>query len=133
MEVTLALLCDSASVDDVGRISVVGQFDHVYVDTYPLRMRPKNIVLRMCGSLEEFQGEQPFAIRAYNQEGREIGEILGTVEPDRKPQDADSVQAVAILPLLEPHIPEPGPYRFDVVICEEVLASIDIQAHQIAA
>lgn len=133
MHVTLALLCDAASVTEEGKLSLVGQFDHVFVDTYPLRMWPKCIAMRMVGSLDEFQNEQPFAVRAYNEAGKEIGEIRGTVELREQPQDAEAVQVVAILPLVDPHIPEPGSYRFDVIFCEEVVASIDLQAHQIAA
>ena len=133
MEVTLALLCDAANVTEDGKLNIAGQFDHVLVDTYPLRMRPKCIALRMVGPSAEFRDEQPFAVRAYNEAGKEIGEVLGTVEPRRQPQDTELVQAVAILPLFDPHIPEPGSYRIDVFFCEEVVASIDLHAHQIAA
>ncbi len=129
MEVTLALLCDAASVTEEGKLNVLGQFDHVFVDTYPLRMWPKCIAMRMAGSHDEFQDVQPFAVRGYNEAGKEMGEIRGTVEPRQQPQDADLVYAVAILPLFDPHIPEPGSYRLDVVLREEVVASIDLQAH----
>lgn len=133
MDVTLALLCDAASVTEEGKLNVVGQFDHVFVDKYPLRMWPKCIAMRIVGTVDEFEHAQPFAVRAYNEAGKEIGEILGTVEPRRQPQDAETVQAVAILPLFDPHIPEPGSYRFDVFVCDEVVTSIHLQAHQVAA
>ena len=125
MKVTLALICDAANVTEDGKLNVVGQFDHVMVDAYPLRMRPKCIALRMSGSSDEFQNEQPFAVRAYNEAGKEIGEILGLVEPRLQPRGAALIQAVAILPLFDPHIPEPGSYRIDILLCEEVVASID--------
>ena len=133
MDVTLALLCDAANVTEDGKLNVIGQFDHVLVDTYPLRMWPKCIVLRLAGTPDDFQSSQPFAVRAYNEAGDEIGEILGTIEPRPQPLAAGRIQAVAVLPLLDPHIPEPGSYRYDVVLCEDVVASIDLHAHQISA
>ena len=133
MEVTLALLCDAANVTEDGKLNVVGQFDHIFVDAYPLRMQPKCIAMRLAGSPEEFLQAQAFAVRAYNEVGKEIGEVLGTVEPHKQPRNAKLIQAVAVLPLYDPHIPEPGSYRLDVLLCEEVVASIDLHAHLIAA
>lgn len=120
MDVTEALLCDSANIAADGKLSVLGRFDEIASPAFPA-LRPRScLVLRFSTEPAEESGQRPLAVRLLNADGYPIGEVCGSLDI------AGPAPLHAVVPLPGLTLPEPGDYSLEASLdgCEP--RSIDL-------
>jgi len=119
MHVDFAVLADYALIDQQGKLSVLGIFQHVWVASFPAVHPRTHLVLRVRGRRTEI-GEHRIRIRFVDDEGKELMGGEGTVQFGEPPAGITEVEAGAVL-VFDVPLPHPGAYAFEIGLNENVL------------
>ncbi len=123
MKVDLAVLCDYAIVDRLGKLSVMGIFEHLWIQQFPAVHPRVHLVLRLKGRRTEI-GDHAVRIRLLDEEDNEILGGNGVVTLSEPPAGVvDWLDAGTVL-VFDVPLTKPGPYRFDIYVDDAVLASV---------
>ena len=120
MHVDFAVLADYALIDQQGKLSVLGIFQHVWVAQFPAVHPRTHLVLRVRGRRTEI-GEHRIRIRFVDGEGKELIGGEGTVQFGEPPAGVTEVEAGAVL-VFDVPLAVPGTYAFEITLGESVLA-----------
>ena len=120
MDVTEALLCDSANIAADGKLSILGRFDEIAAPAFPALRPPACLVLQFGTEPAGEGGQHPLAVRLLNADGHPIGEVCGSLDI------AGPAPLHAVVPLPALTLPEPGDYSLEASLdgCES--RSIDL-------
>ena len=129
MILDFAVVADYALVDQAGKISVLGIFQHIWVQQFPAMHPRLHLVLRLKGRRTEV-GEHGVQIRLADESGSEILGGNGTVTFAEPPAGVTDIEAGAIL-VFDVPFPHPGLYRFEITVDGEVLATVPITVSQL--
>jgi hypothetical protein len=119
MHVDFAVLADYALIDQQGKLSVLGIFQHVWVASFPAVHPRTHLVLRVRGRRTEI-GEHRIRIRFVDDEGKELMGGEGTVQFGEPPAGITEVEAGAVL-VFDVPLPRSGAYAFEIGLNENVL------------
>jgi hypothetical protein len=119
-----AVVADYALVDQAGKISVMGIFQHIWVQQFPAMHPRLHLVLRLKGKRTEI-GEHDVRIRLMDEEGVEVLGGNGSVTFAEPPAGVTEIEAAAIL-VFDVPFPHPGAYRFDITIDGTQAADVPI-------
>lgn len=128
MHLDFAVVADYALVDQAGKISVLGIFQHIWVQQFPAMHPRLHLVLRLKGKRTEI-GEHAVHIRLVDEAGSEILGGSGNVTFAEPPAGVTDIEAGAILAFDVP-FPHAGLYRFDITIDGERKAEVPITVSQ---
>ena len=131
MNVDFAVVSDYALVDQAGKISVLGIFQHIWVQQFPAMHPRLHLVLRLKGKRTEI-GEHPVQIRLVDDRDTEILGGSGTVNFAEPPAGVTDIEAAAIL-VFDVPFPHPGTYRFAISVDSAPAASVPITVSQMPA
>src|SRR2546425_5280283 len=131
MHLDFAVVSDYALVDQAGKISVLGIFQHIWVQQFPAMHPRLHLVLRLKGKRTEI-GEHRVQIRLADEQGTEILGGSGQVTFAEPPAGVVDIEAAAIL-VFDVPFPHPGLYRFLITIDGEEKASVPITVSQVPA
>lgn len=129
MILDFAVVADYALVDQAGKISVLGIFQHIWVQQFPAMHPRLHLVLRLKGKRTEV-GEHGVQIRLADDAGVEILGGNGTVTFAEPPAGVTDIEAGAIL-VFDVPFPHAGQYRFEITVDGEVLATVPISVTQL--
>ena len=129
MILDFAVVADYALVDQAGKISVLGIFQHIWVQQFPAMHPRLHLVLRLKGKRTEV-GEHGVQIRLADESGIEILGGNGTVTFAEPPAGVTDIEAGAIL-VFDVPFPHPGLFRFEITVDGEVLATVPITVSQL--
>jgi hypothetical protein len=128
MIVDFAVVSDYALVDQQGKISVLGIFQHIWVQQFPAMHPRLHLVLRLKGKRTEI-GEHPVQIRLADGQGNEILGGNGTVSFAEPPAGVTDIEAAAIL-VFDVPFPREGQYHFEITVDGEVKAQVPISVSE---
>ena len=128
MNIDFAVVCDYALVDQFGKLSVIGVFQHIWVQKFPTVHPRLHLVIRLKGGRTEV-GQHNVQIRLLNEEDNEIISGEGKVHLPEPPAGVLEVEAGAILAFDVP-FDKPGLYRFEITIDSEPQRSVPIAVSQ---
>jgi hypothetical protein len=131
MIVDFAVVSDYALVDQQGKISVLGIFQHIWVQQFPAMHPRLHLVLRLKGKRTEV-GEHGVQIRLLDAHGAEILGGNGTVTFAEPPAGVMDIEAGAIL-VFDVPFPQPGVYHFEISVDGETKAEVPITVSQLQA
>ena len=114
MKVDFALACDYALIDQYGKLSVLGIFQHIWVAQFPAVHPRLHLVLRLKGKRTEV-GQHDVRIRLGDGDGAEVLSGSGTVTLAEPPAGGMEIEAGAIL-VFDAPLPHPGAYRFEITV-----------------
>ena len=114
MQVDFAVLADYALIDQHGKLSVLGIFQHVWVATFPAMHPRTHLVVRVRGKRIEV-GEHPLRIRFVDEGGAELMGGDGTVQFGEPAAGVTEIEAGAVL-VFDVPLPRPGAYAFEISI-----------------
>ena len=95
MKLDFAVVCDYAIVDQYGKLSVLGIFQHIWVAQFPAVHPRLHLVLRLKGRRTEV-GEHRVRIRLTDTHGTEVLSGDGTVTLAEPPTGVTEVEAGAL-------------------------------------
>jgi len=124
-----AVIADYALVDQAGKLSVLGIFQHIWVQQFPAMHPRLHLVLRLKGKRTEV-GEHQVQIRLLDEQDVEILGGNGNVNFAEPPAGVTEIEAGAIL-VFDVPFPHPGLYRFDITIDGERAASVPVTVSQL--
>lgn len=118
VHVDFAVIADYALVDQQGKLSVLGIFQHVWVAGFPTVHPRTHLVLRVRGRRTEI-GEHRIRIRFLDEQGQELMGGDGTVQFGEPPAGVTEVEAGAVL-VFDIPLPRPGNYAFEITLGDSV-------------
>ena len=107
-------MADYALIDQQGKLSVLGIFQHVWVSEFPAVHPRTHLVLRVRGRRTEI-GRHSIRIRFVNEQGTELLGGDGTVQFGEPPAGVTDVEAGAVL-VFDVPLPGAGQYAFEIVL-----------------
>ncbi|MGE0439750.1 MAG: hypothetical protein AB7L66_14365 [Gemmatimonadales bacterium] len=119
MHVDFAVLADYALIDQQGKLSVLGIFQHVWVASFPAVHPRTHLVIRVKGRRTEI-GEHGIRIRFVDDEGKELMGGEGTVQFGEPPAGITEVEAGAVL-VFDVPLPKAGSYAFEIILADNTL------------
>jgi hypothetical protein len=125
-----AVISDYALVDQAGKLSVLGIFQHIWVQQFPAMHPRLHLVLRLKGRRTEV-GEHAVQIRLLDDQNTEILGGSGSVIFAEPPAGVTDIEAGAVL-VFDVPFPHAGPYRFEITIDDEHQASVPVTVSQLA-
>jgi Family of unknown function (DUF6941) len=131
MHLDFAVVADYALVDQAGKISVLGIFQHIWVQQFPAMHPRLHLVLRLKGRRTEI-GEHAVRIRLVDEEGTEMLGGNGSVTFAEPPAGVTEIEAAAIL-VFDVPFPHPGAYHFEITIDDEQAAAVPVTVSQMPA
>ena len=129
MHLDFAVIADYALVDQAGKLSVLGIFQHIWVQQFPAMHPRLHLVLRLKGKRTEV-GEHQVQIRLLDEQDVEILGGNGNVNFAEPPAGVTEIEAGAILVFDVPFL-HAGLYRFDITIDGEQAASVPVTVSQL--
>jgi len=106
------VLADYALIDQAGKLSVLGLFQHVWVPHFPALHPRAHLVLRLKGRRTEI-GEHRLRIRFVDDQGVKLVEGEGAVFFGEPPAGVTEVEAGAVL-VFDLPLPRAGSYAFEI-------------------
>ena len=128
MKIDFAVVCDYALVDQFGKLSVLGVFQHIWVQQFPTVHPRLHLVIRLKGTRTEV-GQHDVQIRLLNDDDEEIISGEGKVHLPEPPAGVLDVEAGAVLAFDVP-FKAPGQYRFEIRIDSEQRTVVPISVSQ---
>lgn len=128
MKLDFAVVCDYAIVDQYGKLSVLGIFQHIWVAQFPAVHPRLHLVLRIKGKRTEV-GEHRVRIRLTDANDTEVLSGDGTVTLAEPPAGVTEVEAGAIL-VFDVPFAHPGRYTFEITVDGELQASVPLTVAQ---
>ena len=128
MHLDFAVVADYALVDQSGKISVLGIFQHIWVQQFPAMHPRLHLVVRLKGKRTEI-GEHAVHIRLVDEQGVEILGGSGNVTFAEPPAGVTEIEAAAIL-VFDVPFPHPGVYKFAINLDGERAADVPITVSQ---
>ena len=128
MHLDFAVVADYALVDQSGKISVLGIFQHIWVQQFPAMHPRLHLVLRLKGKRTEI-GEHAVHIRLVDDHGVEILGGSGSVTFAEPPAGVTEIEAAAIL-VFDVPFPHHGVYKFAITLDGAGAAEVPITVSQ---
>ncbi len=128
MHLDFAVISDYALVDQAGKISVLGIFQHIWVQQFPAMHPRLHLVLRLKGKRTEI-GEHSVQIRLVDDAQTEVLGGNGNVTFAEPPAGVTEIEAAAIL-VFDVPFPHAGAYRFEITIDGEQAATVPLTVSQ---
>jgi len=129
VNVSLAVACDYALIDQHGKLSVLGIFERIWVERFPAVHPRLHLVLRLKGRRTEI-GDHPIVIRLVDDDGREVLRGDGAVSIGEPPAGVLEVEAGAVLAFDVP-LERPGAYVFEITVDGGIEATVPLTVSQI--
>ena len=108
------MIADYALVDQQGKLSVLGIFQHIWVARFPTVHPRTHLVLRVRGRRTEI-GVHSIRIRFVDDAGTEMLGGEGTVRFGEPPAGITDVEAGAVL-VFDIPVPRAGTYAFEIAL-----------------
>jgi hypothetical protein len=129
VQVDFAVLSDYALIDQHGKLSVLGIFQHVWVASFPALHPRTHLVLRVRGRRSEI-GSHPIRIRFLDDAGAELMGGEGTVQFGEPPAGVTEIEAGAVL-VFDVPLPRPGTYTFEISVDLGTAARVPLSVSQL--
>ncbi len=129
MHLDFAVVADYALVDQSGKMSVLGIFQHIWVQQFPAMHPRLHLVLRLKGKRTEI-GEHGVQIRLVDDGETELLGGSGTVNFAEPPAGVTEIEAAAVL-VFDVPFPHAGQYRFEITVDGEKKATVPITVSQL--
>ena len=129
MHVDFAVVADYALVDQSGKLSVLGIFQHIWVQQFPAMHPRLHLVLRLKGKRTEV-GEHAVQIRLLDEQGSESLGGSGNVTFAEPPAGITEIEAGAIL-VFDVPFPHAGVYHFEIAVDGEQKSAVPVTVSQL--
>ena len=125
------MTADYALIDQQGKLSVLGIFQHVWLTKFPAVCPRTHLVLRVRGRRTEI-GVHTIRIRFVDDNGAELLGGEGTVKFGEPPAGVTDVEAGAVL-VFDIPLPRPGQYAFEITLDGELASRVPLTAAVVGA
>jgi hypothetical protein len=124
VKIDFAVLCDYALIDQFGKLSVLGIFEHIWVPKFPAVHPRLHLVMRLKGRRTEL-GKHEILIRLVDDENEEIISSDGTVDFSEPPAGVLEIEAGTVL-VFDVPFSRPGRYEFFITVDNTIECSMPL-------
>jgi hypothetical protein len=124
VKIDFAVLCDYALIDQFGKLSVLGIFEHIWVPKFPAVHPRLHLVMRLKGHRTEL-GEHSIAIRLLDEAEEELMSSDGTVSFSEPPAGVLEIEAGTVL-VFDVPFSRPGRYEFLITVDDTIELSMPL-------
>jgi hypothetical protein len=124
-----AVLADYALIDQQGKLSIIGIFQHVWVSAFPTVYARTHLVLRVKGRRTEI-GSDTIRIRFVDDGGQELLGGEGTVQFGEPVASVTELEAGAVL-VFDIPLPRAGQYAFEISLDGQISTRVPLTAAQV--
>jgi hypothetical protein len=128
MNIDFAVACDYALIDQYGKLSVLGIFQHIWVAQFPTVHPRLHLVVRLKGRRTEI-GQHELHIRLLDDQDGEVLSGNGTVTFNEPAAGVLDIEAGTVLAFDVP-FERPGDYRFEVSVDDQLARVVPISVSQ---
>src|SRR5438094_8236992 len=114
MHLDFAVVADYAIVDQAGKLSVLGMFQHIWVQQFPAMHPRLHLVLRLKGKRTEI-GEHQVQIRLLDEQDTEVLGGNGAVNFAEPPAGVTDIEAGASL-VCDVPVAQAGAYLYEITL-----------------
>ena len=126
MEVSLAVLADSANVSVEGKLNILGEFDTVFAKETPTALPMMVLVLRLEAEPNEAKS-YPLEIRVVDEKKEVVGKLGGArVDFPKPPRSGVPRRSQTILNIQGAYFPAHGAYGFEVWVGGKLLRRVPL-------
>lgn len=122
MQLQYAFLCEAATVSPDGKLNILGIFNKIASDAFPLELPRIVMVLSCKGQSEEF-GLHPLVVRIISSDGHDVVDSLEL--QIEIPPEGGSANVIGEYNGIE--FRSPGHYSFEVTADKQFLASLSLE------
>jgi hypothetical protein len=130
MNIEAFLLCDAAT-DQMGKLNVLGAFDHIGAAKVPVKHPACTIVGRIRFERVE-EGDHRIRVQMIDEDARPLGPKLEGIMNVRFTGDVDSVVSNFVLNIQGLQFEKYGKYRIDLAIDGQIRGSVPFYVMEIA-
>lgn len=130
MEIQVAALCDAAG-DYEGKLSLLGAFDTIVAQQFPILHPHCSVALRMIFRKEE-EGWHSLMVKFGDEDGRPIVQPIETSFEVRLPSDLFLITRNLVLNLQHMKFEKPGLFSVDIYVDGAVAASIPLMVRLVS-
>jgi hypothetical protein len=132
MRVKVALLADYSNVSREGKLNILGIFDTIYAQSFPVTHAHMQLVIRFEGGPEEAGTSRQIEVQLLSQDGTSLFRLPGTIAVQRG-ESGEPVRADHILSLTNVGFAEAGRYVFEIAVDGRVEATVPLRVEHIPA
>jgi hypothetical protein len=133
MEISVALLADYANVTADGKLNILGVFDTIFADRFPVTHGQMQLVLRFEAHPAEAGAQKKLDIRLMSDDGRNVlslsAEMAFQVKDASKPI-GEMLKSDQIIGLQNVVFEKPGDYQFAILVNGETKKTVPLKVRQ---
>lgn len=132
MDVSLALLADYANVTADGKLNILGVFDTMFVDHFPVIHPQLHLVLRLEAHPAEAGAQKRVEIRLMTEDGQTALSIFADMAFQRKDSSplGEMMKNQQIIGFQNVRFEKPGTYQFAILVNGETKSTVALKVQQ---
>ena len=115
MEIKTAVLADTANVSQEGKLNIMGIFNRIHSESFPVTWPCMALVVRLEAHSSEV-GSHEITIQITDEDGGKLAKIQGDLDIGGGDDPEDPPHGHIILPIQNAKFFKPGVYSFDILI-----------------
>lgn len=132
MDVSLALLADYANVTADGKLNILGVFDTMFVDRFPVIHPQLHLILQLEAHPAEAGAQKRVEIRLMTEDGQTALSIFADMAFQRKGSSplGEMMKNQQIIGFQNVRFEKPGTYQFAVLVNGETKSAVTLKVQQ---
>lgn len=126
MEASILLIADFANVDSSGKLNIIGAFNRIFANSFPVIIPQMTLVIRLTAELGEFEQERMFKCVVWNEDGAKVGELPDLPFTVPSPKGVRRSDHNVLISLQGFKFDGPGAYEFKVYVDNQHKGSIPL-------
>jgi len=126
VEVTLAVVADSANVSVEGKLNILGNFSELMAKSFPARHPEMQLVLRMEASPAEVGMHKRLEMQLLDEDGGKISGFNADFDVPQPPKPGRPVSIQMITRMVDVVFPKAGSYVIHILIGGEEKATVPL-------
>lgn len=132
MEVGLALLADYANVTAEGKLNILGVFDTIFADRFPVIYPQLHLILQLEAHPAEAGAQKQVEIRLMTEDGRTALSISADMAFQRKNSShpGETMKTQQIIGFQNIRFEKPGTYQFAILVNGEARETVSLKVQE---
>jgi hypothetical protein len=131
MQLSMLLMADYATVDAGGKLNILGSFDSLSAQQFPVKHPLMHLVMRFQPELGEYGDTRKLRIVLVDEDGQELFQVSGDFQIPALQKGQVAPALPIIFGIRDLEFPRPGRYEFRIFVDKEQKDFITLSVSQI--
>lgn len=131
MKITLAVLADYANITREGKLNILGIFDVIHAQNFPMTHPQMQLIMRFEADIAEAGKTKKLEIKLMDADGKTLFVLNGSFTLGQG-QPGEVMVSNQILTINMMKFENPGNYEFKILINDELKAEVPLKVVQFA-